>query len=226
VPVPGTDVKLVPNGEKMELRLRGPSITESYWRAPELTRDMFDDEGFYRIGDALRYADPADPSRGFLFDGRISEDFKLDTGTWVSTGPLRLRALAHFAPFVSDAVVSGADRKQLALLAFPDVARCRAVATDVPSTASLAELVASPLLRAALGDALERFAEASTGSSTRIERLVLLEDPPQLDAGEITDKGSLNVRTILARRASIVEDAHADEPPSHVVAARGRVARR
>ncbi len=220
VPVPGTEIKLVPNGEKMELRLRGPSITEGYWRAPELTRDAFDDEGFYRIGDALRYADPADPTRGFLFDGRISEDFKLDTGTWVSTGPLRLRALAHFAPFVSDAVVSGADRKQLALLAFPDVTKCRAVATDVPATAPLAEVFASRLLRKALGSALEAFADSSTGSATRIERLVLLEEPPQLDAGEITDKGSLNVRTILARRASIVDDAHADNPPPHVLDAR------
>ena len=173
-----------------------------------------------------RYADPADPTRGFLFDGRISEDFKLDTGTWVSTGPLRLRALAHFAPFVSDAVVSGADRRQLALLAFPDVTKCRAIATDVPATAPLSELLASPLLRAALGNALEGFADSSTGSATRIERLVLLEEPPQLDAGEITDKGSLNVRTILGRRASIVDDAHADEPPPHVIAARGRVARR
>jgi feruloyl-CoA synthase len=226
VPVPGTDVKLVPNGEKMELRLRGPSITESYWGAPDLTRDAFDDEGFYRIGDALRYADPADPSHGFLFDGRISEDFKLDTGTWVSTGPLRLRALAHFAPLVSDAIVSGADRAQLALLAFPDIARCRAAATDVPGDAPPSDVFASPLLRAALGNALDRFAETSTGSATRIDRLVLLEHPPSLDGGEITDKGSLNVRAILARRASLVEDAHADVPPPHVIAARGRVTQR
>jgi feruloyl-CoA synthase len=226
VPVPGTDVKLVPNGEKLELRLRGPSITESYWGAPDLTRDAFDDEGFYRIGDALRYADPADPTRGFLFDGRISEDFKLDTGTWVSTGPLRLRALAHFAPLISDVVVSGADRKQLALLAFPDIARCRAAATDVPADAPPSDVFASPLLRAALGNALDGFAETSTGSATRIERLVVLDHPPSLDGGEITDKGSLNVRTILARRASIVDDAHADVPPPHVIAARGRVAQR
>ncbi|MBD5632958.1 MAG: AMP-binding protein, partial [Candidatus Eremiobacteraeota bacterium] len=211
------ELKLVPNGTKSELRLRSPSITGGYWREPALTQNAFDEEGFYKIGDALRYVDRDEPSRGFVFDGRISEDFKLDTGTWVSAGPLRLRALASFSPLIADAIVSGENRAQLALLAFPDVARCRAVASDVPSDAPLADVFASPLLRTALEASLAALAETSTGSATRIERVVLLDEPPSLDAGEITDKGSLNTRAILTRRGETVEAAHAAQPPAHVL---------
>ncbi len=217
VPVPGTDVKLVPNGAKLELRLRGPAITERYWRAPALTNAAFDDEGYYCIGDALRYADSADPSRGFVFDGRLSEDFKLDTGTWVSAGPLRLRALGHFSPLVSDLVITGENRREIGMLAFPDVARCREIATDVAAGAPVPEVLRSAVLRDALAVALARFAEGATGSATRIERLALLAEPASLDAGEITDKGSLNVRTLMARRATIVEDLHAQHPSADVV---------
>jgi feruloyl-CoA synthase len=218
IPVPGVDLKLVPNGSKLELRLRGPNVTQGYLRAPELTANAFDDEGFYKIGDAIRYVDPDDPSEGFLFDGRISEDFKLDTGTWVSVGPLRQRALSHFAPLLLDGVISGENRAQLALLAFPDLARCRTLAADVAPDAPAADVLASPLVRAAFANLLAGLAATSTGSSTRIDRLVLLAEPPSLDAGEITDKGSLNARAIFARRASAVEAAHAAAPPADVIA--------
>ena len=217
VPVPGVEVKLVPSGSKKELRLRGPSITEGYWRAPELTANAFDEEGFYKIGDALRHVDPEDPSQGFLFDGRISEDFKLDTGTWVSVGPLRQRALAHFAPLFSDGVISGESRAQLALLAFPDLASCRELATDVAPGAPAAEVFESPALREALHAKLSALAQTSTGSATRVERLIVLVEPPSLDASEITDKGSLNTRAILTRREPLVQEAHADRPPDHVI---------
>lgn len=219
VPAPGVEIKLVPNGGKAELRLRGPNITEGYWKLPDQNAKAFDDEGFYCIGDALRYVDPADPSQGLTFDGRISEDFKLATGTWVSVGPLRLAALAHFAPLFSDAVISGENRNELALLAFPDLANCRAVATDVPAGATLSEVLASPLLRAEIAARLASHAAKSTGSSTRIDRIVFFDAPPSLDAGEITDKGSLNARAIFARRAPAVEDAHHPAPPAHVIAA-------
>ncbi len=221
VPVPGVEMKLVPNGTKSELRLRGPSISEGYWREPTLTANAFDDEGFYRIGDALRYVDAAEPSRGFLFDGRISEDFKLDTGTWVSVGPLRLRALSHFGPLLADAVISGENRAELALLAFPNFERCRALATDVPPDASATDVLRSERVRAAFETSLEAFAATATGSATRIGRLMLLAEPPSLDVGEVTDKGSLNTRAILSRRAAAVEDAHATPAPAHVIAARG-----
>jgi feruloyl-CoA synthase len=222
VPVPGVELKLVPSGSKKELRLRGPSITEGYWRAPDLTANAFDEEGYYKIGDALRHVDPEDPSQGFLFDGRISEDFKLDTGTWVSVGPLRQRALAHFAPLFSDGVISGESRAQLALLAFPDVARCRELATDVAPDAPVAKVFESPALREALQAKLSALAETATGSATRVERLLVLLEPPSLDAGEITDKGSLNTRAILTRRESLMEAAHADRPPPHVIDFRSR----
>ncbi len=216
IPMPGVEVKLVRAGEKLELRLRGPNIMPAYWQNETLTRAAFDEEGYYAIGDAVRFADEDDPSRGFVFDGRISEDFKLATGTWVSVGTLRLRALAAFAPLVTDVVVSGENRDQIALLLFPDVERLRALA-GLERDAAFTTIVRNGTVQARLGAMLAELSHASTGSATRIERAVLLEEPPSLDAGEITDKGSLNQRAVLARRAAIVEDAHRIVPPKHVV---------
>jgi feruloyl-CoA synthase len=216
IPMPGVEVKLVPAGEKLELRLRGPNITPAYWRNETFTRAAFDDEGFYAIGDAVRFADEGDPARGFVFDGRISEDFKLATGTWVSVGTLRLRALAAFAPLVTDVVVSGENRDQIALLLFPDVERLRALA-GLERDAAVATVLRNGVVQARFNALLAELARTSTGSATRVERAVLLEEPPSLDAGEITDKGSLNQRAVLSRRHAIVEDLHRSPPPDHVV---------
>ncbi|HEY4442472.1 MAG TPA: feruloyl-CoA synthase, partial [Candidatus Elarobacter sp.] len=206
IPMPGVELKLVPNGEKLELRLRGPNVTPAYWRNDELTAAAFDDEGYYRIGDALRFADPDDAGRGFVFDGRIAEDFKLATGTWVSVGALRLRALAHFAPLFTDVVVSGENRNEIALLAFVNGERARAIGDDAAVRSYVAERLAS-------------LARSDEGSATHVERIVLLAEPPSLDAGEITDKGSLNQRAVLRRRAVDADDAHRSPPPPHVILA-------
>jgi feruloyl-CoA synthase len=214
VPLPGVDLKLVPAEEKLEARLRSPSITPGYWRQPELTRAAFDDEGYYKLGDALRFVDPENPNRGFIFDGRTSEDFKLATATWVSVGPLRARFLTHCAPYVRDVVIAGHDRDDVTVLIFPDLDACRELC---PVSASVAELLASDPVRSKFRSLLLELAELSTGSSNRIQRAILLEDPPTIDAHEITDKGSLNQGAILKNRAALVEELYSPNPPSRVI---------
>src|SRR5258708_22248572 len=135
VPAQGLDVKLVPAGDKIEARVRGPNVFPGYWRQPELTAACFDEDGFYLMGDAVRFVDPADPGRGLVFDGRLSEDFKLSSGTWVSVGPLRAAFIQHFAPLVRDVVIAGHDRDVVAVLIFPDLDACRALVTDAASLA-------------------------------------------------------------------------------------------
>jgi feruloyl-CoA synthase len=218
IPLPGVELKLVDAGGKRELRLRGPNITPGYWRNDALTAAAFDGDGFYCIGDALRFVDEADPSRGFVFDGRIAEDFKLATGTWVSAGPLRLLALEHLAPLVSDLVVSGENRSEIGVLAFANVAGIRAHLGTAAAELEPAALLADAALTAALSSRLTALAARSTGSATRVTRLLLLAEPPSLDAGEITDKGSLNARAILARRAADVARIHAEQPEAPVIA--------
>jgi feruloyl-CoA synthase len=216
IPLPGVEAKLVPAGAKRELRLRGPNITPGYWRNERLTAAAFDDDGFYTIGDAVRWADEREPARGFVFDGRLSEDFKLATGTWVSVGTLRLRVLGALAPLVSDVVVSGENQDQIAVLLFPDLERLRALG-GLPRDAHTAAVFAHDAVRSKIGERLAELAATSSGSATRVERAVLLDEPPSLDAGEITDKGSLNQRAVLARRAALVADAHRTPPPRHVM---------
>ncbi len=220
VPMRGVELKLVPRDDKLEARLRGANITPGYWRAPDLTAAAFDDEGFYKIGDALKFADPADPSKGLLFDGRLAEDFKLATGTWVSVGPLRTAFIAHFAPFVRDVVLAGADRDDLAALVFPDVDACRKLAPDLAPDAPPAALLADARVTGEFARRLDSFFRAASGTSNRIIRLSLLADPPSLDIGEMTDKGSINQRAVLAHRAALVEDLYAETPPRHVIVAR------
>jgi feruloyl-CoA synthase len=220
-PAPGVELKLVPAGEKLEMRLRGPGITPGYWRQPELTEATFDEEGFYRIGDALRYFDPADPSKGFVFDGRLTEDFKLSTGTWVSVGPLRARFLAHCQPLAQEVVIAGHDRPDVTALIFPGADACRALCPDLPPGASLAEVLASAPVRAQFRQLLAELSAAGTGSSNRIERAILLEEPPSIDAHEVTDKGSLNQGAILRRRASLVEELYSAAPPERVIRVNG-----
>ncbi len=217
LPVPGVDVKLVPVGAKLEIRVRGPNVTPGYWRQDDLTRVAFDEEGFYRMGDAARPVELRDLSKGLVFDGRIKEDFKLSTGTWVSVGPLRARVITHFAPYVRDAVIAGHDRDEVGMLAVPDVDACRALCPDLPAGAPASAVLGHAGVRGRLGALLATFAAGGTGSATRLVRAILLEDPPSLDAGEVTDKGSLNQRAILDRRQSLVDDLYAEAPPSHVI---------
>jgi feruloyl-CoA synthase len=216
LPAPGVELKLVPAGDKLEARLRSPSVTPGYWRQPELTRLAFDDEGFYRIGDALRFVDPNDVSRGFMFDGRIVEDFKLSTGTWVSAGPLRAKFLSHSAPYAHDAVIAGHERDFVTALIFPALDACRELA-QLPGAASASEIVAHPAVRGKFQALLNELAAESTGSSNRIARVILMAEPPAIDAHEITDKGSINQGAVLKNRGALVLDLYSPRPSAHVI---------
>ncbi len=221
LPLPGLELKLVPNEGKLETRLKGPNITPGYWRAPTLTAAAFDEEGFYKIGDALKFADPADPAKGLLFDGRIAEDFKLATGTWVSVGPLRMTFIAHCAPLVRDVVLAGPDRDEVAALIIADVEACRKLASGLPPNAAPATVLTYPQVRKAFERLLDALSDPSRGTSARIGRAILLADPPSLDVGEVTDKGSINQRAVLAHRAALVEELYADPPSPNVIVAGG-----
>jgi feruloyl-CoA synthase len=217
VPVPGVELKLAPNEGKLEARVKGPNITPGYWRQPELTGKAFDAEGYYCLGDAVKFEDPADPKKGLLFDGRIAEDFKLATGTWVSVGPLRASFLAHFAPHAKDVVIAGADGDDIRVLVFPDFDACRRLAPDL-AQAGAADVVGDARVRAEFQRRLATFAAAATGSSNRVVAAILIADLPSLDAGEITDKGSINQRAVLRCRAPIVADLYKQPaPPAHVI---------
>jgi feruloyl-CoA synthase len=219
LPLPGVELKLVPREGKLEARLKGENIMPSYWRAPALTADAFDEEGFYKIGDALKFADPNDPAEGMLFDGRLAEDFKLATGSWVSVGPLRTAFIAHFAPLVRDVVLAGADRDEVSALIFPDLDACRKIAARPPADGSVPLLLADQGVTEAFARLIDSFAAAGTGASSRVTRAVLLAEPPSLDIGEMTDKGSINQRAVLAHRSAIVEELYAALPAPRVMVA-------
>ena len=220
LPVPGVELKLVPSGDKLEARLKGPNVTPGYWRQPDLTRKAFDEDGFYRLGDAVRFIDAADRKKGFLFDGRISEDFKLITGTWVSVGPLRAEIIRRMSPFVSDVVVAGHDRNDIRILIFPDLYACQDLCPDFARKVPPAELLAQPQVRNSFQLLIDDLAATSTGSSTRIAAAMLLHEPASLDKGEITDKGSLNQRAVLQHRNDLVEELYSAEASSRVIVAR------
>jgi len=219
LPAPGVELKLVPREGKLEARLRGPNITPGYWRAPALTAGAFDEEGFYKIGDALKFEDAADPAKGLIFDGRLAEDFKLATGTWVSVGPLRAFFIAHCAPLVRDVVLAGADRDEVAALVIPDLDACRRLAPDLAVDVSAADLLADTRVRQTFARLLDALSEPSRGTSARVRRAILLAEPPSLDVGEMTDKGSINQRAVLAHRAALVEELYADPPSANVIVA-------
>jgi feruloyl-CoA synthase len=204
LPVPGTELKLVPSGEKLEVRVRGPNVTPGYWERPDLTAEHFDAEGFYRIGDAVRFVDPERPEAGLLFDGRVAEDFKLDSGTWVNVGTLRVRAIAALAPVASDGVVAGHARRDVGFLILPLVVACRGLAGLDPG-APVAEVLAHTSVRGAVRRGLAALRAEGTGSSLHATRAVLLTEPPSIDRGEITDKGYLNQRAVLSARSAAVE---------------------
>jgi feruloyl-CoA synthase len=212
LPAPGVELKLVPVGATMEGRVRGPSVTPGFWRDETMTSAAFDEEGFYKLGDAMRFADAGDPRQGLVFDGRLAEDFKLSTGTWVRVGPLRSRILAAAAGAAQDVVIAGHDRPYPTALIVPNVALCRELA-GAHDSVPLAELVAHPRVADAMRRALEELAGENTGSSTFVPRALVLDEAPSLAALEITVKGSLNQRVILSRRAVLVDELYA-EPPS------------
>lgn len=217
LPLPGAELKLVPRGEKLDVRVRGPNVTPGYWRDEAASRAAFDEEGFFRLGDALRLADPAQPRQGFCFDGRLSEDFKLASGTWVSTGPLREACRAAFAPFVQEIVIAGAGQPFAAALVFPNFAACKSLGLDPASTP--AEIVAHPKVRATFQVLLDAFAGATGRSSRRITRLILLSEPASAAAGELTDKQALNAQAILANRAGLLPGLFSATPPAQVIIA-------
>jgi feruloyl-CoA synthase len=221
LPVPGLELKLTPVGTKVEARVKGPNVTPGYWGDDALTAAAFDDEGYYKTGDAMVFVDPADPGKGLIFDGRLAEDFKLSTGTWVSVGPLRARIIAQGAGLVQDVVIAGHDRNFASALVFPNVGRCRdavGLEPDLPAAA----VVAHPAVRQLFQKAFDTLAAESTGSSTFVTRAVILDMPPSLDAKEITDKGSINQKAVLQHRAATVEDLYADSPSEHVISCRKR----
>jgi feruloyl-CoA synthase len=216
LPVPGLEVKLTPVGTKREARVKGPNVTPGYWGDEALTQEAFDEEGYYKTGDAMEFVDPDDPGKGLVFDGRLAEDFKLSTGTWVSVGPLRARIIAQGGGLVQDVVIAGHDRNFASALVFPNIGRCRDTAGLEPETKP-ADVAAHPAVRQRFQDIFDTLARESTGSSTFVSRAVVLDTPPSLDAKEITDKGSINQKAVLAHRASTVEDIYADSPSKTVL---------
>ena len=218
VPGPGMAVKLAPVGDKLEIRVKGPNVTPGYYKAPDLTAKTFDEEGWLRTGDAARFADPADPAAGLLFDGRVAENFKLSSGTWVNVGMLRPQVIAAGAPVIEDAVITGHDRDEIGLLVFPSLAGLRSLCPELGADTRLEDMVGRPAVRAALAEGLSRHNANVQGSSMRIARALLMTEPPSIDANEITDKGYLNQRAVLTKRAALVERLHAEPPAADVIA--------
>jgi feruloyl-CoA synthase len=217
LPVSGNDAKLLPNNGKIEVRAKGPNVTPGYWRQPELTAAAFDEEGFYKFGDALKPAVADDFDAGFDFDGRIAEDFKLASGTWVSVGPLRARFVAACAPLVRDVVIAGINRDELSALVVLDLDGCRLINPKLASN-DIATAATDPLVRAAFRERFAKFLASATGSSTRITRAVLLDTPLSIDRGEVTDKGSINQRAVLEHRAALIETIYAPVPSAQIIA--------
>jgi feruloyl-CoA synthase len=214
VPTPGMALKLVDIDGKTEVRYRGPNVTPGYWRAPKDTAEAFDEEGFFKTGDAVQWIDETNPHLGLKFDGRIAEDFKLATGTFVSVGPLRAKIISLGAPYIQDAVLTGINLTEVGAMIFPTPAvrsLCR-----LPPEASLAEVLATPEVLSKFQAIVNELAQTATGSANRIARLCLLSEPPTIDKGEITDKGSINQRSVLAHRADLVAALHAGDLPNIV----------
>ena len=212
LPVPGVEVKLVPLDDKTEIRFRGPNVMPGYWRAPQQTAEAFDEEGFYKTGDAVRYVDAAEPDRGLIFDGRLAEDFKLSTGTFVNVGPLRAKVAAAGAPIVADSVVAGLNRDDISLLVVPRIDECRKLAGMTPS-ASPGDALTHRQVREFFQRLVDRLWNEGTGSANRIARLHVLQEMPSLETGEMTDKGSINQRAVLSRRAALVEALYEGQDP-------------
>jgi feruloyl-CoA synthase len=215
LPFPGVELKMVPCGSKYELRLRGVNVTPGYFGQPDLTKKMFDEEGYYCIGDAGVFVDPEDPLQGIIFAGRVAEDFKLTTGTFVHVGSLRTDAIAAATPVVHDALVAGQDLPFIGLLAWPNLHACRQVVGNPDAT--FEDVAKHPDVIACLKRGLEAHNASCTGSSMRIARAMLMVEPPSIDGNELTDKGYINQRAGLERRADLVERLYADRPGEDVI---------
>src|SRR5882757_7030689 len=216
LPVSGNDAKLITNNGKLEVRAKGPNVTPGYWRQPELTAKAFDEEGFYIFGDAIKPVVADDFSAGFDFDGRIAEDFKLASGTWVSVGPLRARFVGTCAPLVRDVVIAGINRDEVSALVILDLDGCRLINPTLAFD-DLAATVADPLIRDAFRERFFNFLATATGSSTRITRAILLDTPLSIDRGEVTDKGSINQRAVLDHRGLLIDELYSPTPAAHVI---------
>lgn len=215
LPIPGSEIKLTPVGSKYEVRVRGDYVTPGYYKRPDLTEAAFDEEGFYCLGDGAKFADPDDPAQGLVFDGRVVEDFKLGTGTWVSAGTLRLQVIASANGLIRDGVITGLGEDYLGLMAWPNEETCREI-MDKPD-ATLEEICTSPKVLEALKARLAAHNKTHKGSSTRIVRALLMSEPPSLDGGENTDKGYINQSATLERRANLVKKLYEDAPAADIV---------
>ena len=214
VPVPGTAIKLVPDGTKLEVRVKGPNVFPGYWHDAELTAKAFDDEGFYRIGDAGRFVDPDNPTAGVLFDGRVAEDFKLTTGSWVSVTHVRTAVISAASPLVLDVVVTGHDRDELGVMVWVDAA---AAGRQFGIEGDAAGIAADDRVRTYIAEAIAGHNLEHTSATRRVARLLVLDEPPQIDANEITDKGYINQRAVLERRAEQVARVYAEPPDPDVI---------
>jgi feruloyl-CoA synthase len=213
LPLPGITLKLVPNGTKLEVRVKGPTVTPGYHKRPDLTKAAFDEEGFYSLGDAAKFLDENDPMQGLVFDGRVTEDFKLDSGTWVSAGTLRAQAVAAVSPLFFDCVVCGQDKPFVGLLAWPVAVAAKAIC----GKSDPAEYVNDPAIRAFVQEKFSAYNKSQSGSSTRVKRVLLMAEPPSVDGHEITDKGYVNQRATMDRRRALVDKLFSSTPQPEVI---------
>jgi feruloyl-CoA synthase len=216
VPIPGTTLKLVPVADKLEVRVKGPNLFPGYWKQPELTAKAFDDEGYYMIGDAVSFVDPARPEQGLLFDGRVAEDFKLLSGTWVHVGSVRVAGISALSPIAQDIVLTGHDRDDIGFLVFPNLAECRRLA-GLADDAPVATVLAHPVIKERVREGMVRLKQQGGGSSTYPTRALLMAEPPSSEHGELTDKGYINQRAVLTRRADRVLELYSDVPDSSII---------
>jgi feruloyl-CoA synthase len=216
LPLPGITLKLVPNGQKLEVRVKGPTVTPGYLNRPDLTEEAFDEEGFYKLGDAAKFVDPLEPAKGLIFDGRVTEDFKLSSGTWVSVGTLRADIVAAVSPLVQDCVIAGLDKEYIAVLAWPNLAAAREICPD-KDLKTPDELLRSEAVVGFVRERLAKHNKGAGGSSGKVARIMLMTEPPSIDGHEITDKGYVNQRATLERRAKLVAALYDKMPPPDVI---------